>query len=290
MTSPGKEKLSALFDHPVRYLDEWINDGLARTSLRTASLVLVSLSISAACGAGLILYFSGGSMNGVGAISSPTLLEHTTRSLGDKTPWKPSTTCAAIKPSWIASSCLASSAWKKSISKNLSPLIMNDTTIDTTIDTSDPAEFERKKKFFTFLPLFILPILILLFWALGGGKGNAADLGDDGGATTGSVSQVKTDLPGAIVEREESKRGVYEREAKDRERRRYDMARDPYADQLRETESPGAIASGIDDWEQRFNARTGNLQRELDPLMKRWPVGQLPPRAARCFVRPAAFA
>ncbi len=142
---------------------------------------------------------------------------------------------------------------------------MNDTTIDTTIDTSDPAEFERKKKFFTFLPLFILPILILLFWALGGGKGNAADLGDGGdGATTGPVSQVKTDLPGAIVEREESKRGVYEREAKDRERRRYDMARDPYADQLRETESPGAIASGIDDWEQRFNARTGNLQQELD--------------------------
>ena len=86
MISPGKEKLSALFDRPVRYLDEWINDRLARTSLRTASLVLVSLSISAACGAGLILYFSGGSMNGVGAISSPTLLEHTTRSLGDKNP------------------------------------------------------------------------------------------------------------------------------------------------------------------------------------------------------------
>ncbi|CAH1002545.1 hypothetical protein LEM8419_03419 [Neolewinella maritima] len=137
--------------------------------------------------------------------------------------------------------------------------------IDTTIDTADPAEFERKKKFFTFLPLFVLPILILLFWALDGGKGNAAELGDGGGgATNGPVSQVKTDLPGAIVEREESKRGVYEREAKERERRRYDMARDPYADQLQETDSPGAIASGIDAWEQRFNARTGNLQRELD--------------------------
>ena len=134
--------------------------------------------------------------------------------------------------------------------------------IDTT-EITDAAEFERKKKFFTFLPLFILPILILLFWALGGGKGNAADLGD-AAAAAGPVNQVKTDLPGAIVEREESKRGVYEREAKDRERRRYDMARDPYADQLMEKESPGAIAPGVDDWEQRFNARTGDLQRELN--------------------------
>ena len=149
--------------------------------------------------------------------------------------------------------------------------------IDTTVDTSDPAEFERKKKFFTFLPLFILPILILLFWALGGGQGNAADLGDGSGAITGPVSQVKTDLPGAIVEREESKRGVYEREAKERERRRYDMARDPYADQLQETDSPGAIASGIDDWEQRFNARTGNLQRELDAFDEEVAGGTTPP-------------
>ena len=86
MISPGKEKLSAFFDHPVGYLDEWINDRLARTSVPTASVVLISLSISAVAGAGLILFLTGGSMNGVGAISSPTLLEHTTRAFGDKTP------------------------------------------------------------------------------------------------------------------------------------------------------------------------------------------------------------
>lgn len=86
MPSPGKEKLAALLDHPVLFLDGWINDQLARTSTRTASLVLLSLSLSAMVGAGLILYFGGGSVKGVGAISSPTLLEHTTQSFGDKSP------------------------------------------------------------------------------------------------------------------------------------------------------------------------------------------------------------
>ena len=146
--------------------------------------------------------------------------------------------------------------------------------IDTTVDTTNPEEFERKKKFFTFLPFFVIPILVLLFWALGGGKGNAVELST--GTTAGPVSQVKTDLPGAIVEREESKRGVYEREAQERERRRYDLERDPYAEQLQKTDSPGAVAAGIDDWEQRFNARTGNLQRELDDFDQELDGGTTP--------------
>lgn len=128
------------------------------------------------------------------------------------------------------------------------------------IDTTDTAEFERKKKLFTFLPLFAVPILVLLFWALGGGQSSAAEVADG----RGPVSQVNTDLPGAIVEREGSKRDVYEQEEKERERRKYALSRDPYAAQLQSEDGRGSAATGIEDWEQRFSARTGNLQRELD--------------------------
>ena len=128
------------------------------------------------------------------------------------------------------------------------------------VDTNDTAEFERKKKLFTILPLFILPVLTLLFWALGGGESNAADM--DGGR--GPATIVNTDLPAAIVDKEESKRELYRQVRQEKDRRAYALSRDPYADQLRDQTGATAPASGIDDWEQRFNERTGNLQRELD--------------------------
>ena len=131
-------------------------------------------------------------------------------------------------------------------------------------DTVDPVEFERKKKLFTFLPLFVLPILVLLFWGLGGGSSNAATMGVSGT----SVGQVNTGLPSVMVEKEESKRDAYRQAAKEADNRAYALARDPYADVLLEESDEGELgsspSSGYSDWEKKFAARTGNLEEQLN--------------------------
>ena len=129
------------------------------------------------------------------------------------------------------------------------------------VNTNETTEFERKKKLFTFLPVLILPVLVLLFWALGGGQSSAADVSSDPGAN----GFVNTDIPGAIVEPESSKREVYRQVREEQDRRDYIRSLDPYADQLKgRGDTTPATSSGLDDWESRFAERTGSLERNLN--------------------------
>ena len=86
MILPGKEKLIALLSRPLQSADLWLNSRIEQTSLRTASVALVSMAVSAMSFTAFFLYFNSSTITGVGSISSPTLLEHTNRALGSKTP------------------------------------------------------------------------------------------------------------------------------------------------------------------------------------------------------------
>ena len=136
----------------------------------------------------------------------------------------------------------------------------------------DAAAFERRRRLFTFLPLFVVPVLTLLFWGLGGGSGNAATV-DRRTATLGAVN---TQLPDPIVDRARNKREAYQRAEQERDRRAYALSRDPYAALLRDTSveanslpSPPGPRSSMSDWGKRFAARTGNLEAQLNSFTDR---------------------
>lgn len=86
MILPGKEKLVELLNRPVESADLWLNRRLEAVSRRTAALALLSAGLGTAVASALFLYFNSSTITGVGSISSPTILEHTNRALGDKSP------------------------------------------------------------------------------------------------------------------------------------------------------------------------------------------------------------
>ena len=86
MSLPRKEKVPAWIQRPVQSIERSLNEWVATTSPSTAAAALATLSMAVAVLAGFFLYLNSSTITGVGAISSPTLLEHTTQALGDKSP------------------------------------------------------------------------------------------------------------------------------------------------------------------------------------------------------------
>lgn len=76
--------------------------------------------------------------------------------------------------------------------------------------TETPGQLEKKKKFLLVLPLLILPILALLFWKLGGGKGDAAQ-------QSAGQQGINTELPSAQFkgEKPQNKLSLYDQATKD---------------------------------------------------------------------------
>ena len=125
-------------------------------------------------------------------------------------------------------------------------------------DQPNVEEFERKKKLFTFLPLLVVPVLILLFWGLGGGTSAAGNLPDGQ-----YVSNVNTSLPEPIVDRARSKAEVYADRDREAAKRQYALSRDPYAQSFTDSVDVAEYRPAPSDWERRFAARTGDLEKQL---------------------------
>ncbi|RKR79980.1 conjugative transposon TraM protein [Mucilaginibacter gracilis] len=71
-------------------------------------------------------------------------------------------------------------------------------------------QFQRKRKFLLFLPLFVLPLLALVFYGMGGGKGDQT-------ATTAHPG-INASLPGATFEKgkaPDDKLSLYEKQKRD---------------------------------------------------------------------------
>lgn len=73
-----------------------------------------------------------------------------------------------------------------------------------------PEQLEKRKKFLLVLPLLILPVLALLFWKLGGGKGDTAQ-------QSAGQQGINTELPSAQFkgEKPQNKLNLYDQAAKD---------------------------------------------------------------------------
>ncbi len=73
-----------------------------------------------------------------------------------------------------------------------------------------PEQLEKRKKFLLVLPLLILPVLALLFWKLGGGKGDAAQ-------QSAGQQGINTELPSAQFkgEKPQNKLNLYDQATKD---------------------------------------------------------------------------
>ena len=126
----------------------------------------------------------------------------------------------------------------------------------------DPEELARKKQLFTFLPVIVLPCLVLLFWGLGGGGSQAAA----GAASLATENKVNTDFPEPILSKEDSKFDAYELTEAEASRRRRSLERDPYADQLLE---PDTVAAPGAEWERRYAERTEALESKLQLFDRR---------------------
>src|SRR5580700_11135579 len=94
-------------------------------------------------------------------------------------------------------------------------------------------KFLRERKFMTILPLLILPFLLFIFMALGGGTaaGNTAD--------TKQKNGINTSLPGPNLtkKKDKDKLGVYEEANKDSLKLHDQMKNDPYY----RLEHPGSV-------------------------------------------------
>ena len=86
MSVPRKEKLADLISHPMQLAERWLNDRVAHSTRFEAMVTLFCVGILTAGLSALFLYKNSSTITGVGSISSPTLLEKTTRALGDQTP------------------------------------------------------------------------------------------------------------------------------------------------------------------------------------------------------------
>jgi conjugative transposon TraM protein len=83
----------------------------------------------------------------------------------------------------------------------------------------------RKRKFFLSLPLLVLPFTTLLFWALGGGKGNDAQAGQP--SVKGGLNM---QLPDAYLKDDKSltKLSYYEKAASDSQKLEEQLKNDPF--------------------------------------------------------------
>lgn len=90
--------------------------------------------------------------------------------------------------------------------------------------TSLTPKQERQRTLMLFLPLIALPFLTLLFWALGGGKGNQAD------AQTITQQGFNSSLPDARLKDNSAlnKMSYYDKAAQDSDKLRQQMKTDPY--------------------------------------------------------------
>lgn len=86
-------------------------------------------------------------------------------------------------------------------------------------------QFLRKRKFFLFLPLLVLPFTTLLFWALGGGKGSDTKAGQL--VVKGGLNM---QLPDAYLKDDKSltKLSYYEKAASDSQKLEEQLKNDPY--------------------------------------------------------------
>lgn len=85
--------------------------------------------------------------------------------------------------------------------------------------------FLRKRKFFLFLPLLVLPFTTLLFWTLGGGKGGNVQAGQ-----SMAKGGLNAQLPDAYLKDDESltKLSYYEKAASDSQKLEEQLKNDPY--------------------------------------------------------------
>lgn len=85
--------------------------------------------------------------------------------------------------------------------------------------------FLRKRKFFLFLPLLVLPFTTLLFWTLGGAKG-----GDVGAGQSMANGGLNAQLPDAYLKDDKSlnKLSYYEKAASDSHKLEEQLKNDPY--------------------------------------------------------------
>ncbi|WP_423147052.1 conjugative transposon protein TraM [Rubrolithibacter danxiaensis] len=106
----------------------------------------------------------------------------------------------------------------------------------------DSPKFLRQRKFFTILPLLVLPFITVIFWLLGGGKTSTADAHE--------LSQLgfNMQLPGAYLKEDKplDKLSYYERAASDSAKLKEQMKNDPYYN-YRDTDSlplTGSLTEG----------------------------------------------
>lgn len=94
---------------------------------------------------------------------------------------------------------------------------------------------ERQRKMALFLPLIVLPFLTLLFWALGGGKGNQAD------AQVTMQKGFNSSLPDAKLKDNSAlnKMSYYDKAAQDSDKLRQQMKTDPYYHAKADTDTSG---------------------------------------------------
>src|SRR5665647_522380 len=93
-------------------------------------------------------------------------------------------------------------------------------------------KFLRQRKFLMVLPLLVLPFITMIFWSLGGGKGNAVQA-----ATVGSKG-LNTKLPDAhiSVDKGRDKLSFYQQADKDSVLRKQQIQNDPYYKDVPESE------------------------------------------------------
>lgn len=112
------------------------------------------------------------------------------------------------------------------------------------MEQTQSAKKLNERKFFTVLPVLVLPFLTLAFWAMGGGRGSAAK------AALAEEQGFNMELPGAAVreDKELTKLGHYERAESDSAKLREQIKNDPY---YRLSFSP---AEDEPDWEEDAEA------------------------------------
>lgn len=93
-------------------------------------------------------------------------------------------------------------------------------------------KFLRQRKFLMVLPLLVLPFITMIFWSLGGGKGNAVQA-----ATVGSKG-LNTKLPDAHISEDKAtdKLSFYQQADKDSVLRKQQIQNDPYYKDVPESE------------------------------------------------------
>jgi len=98
----------------------------------------------------------------------------------------------------------------------------------------------RQRKFLLAAPLLILPFLTLFFWALGGGKVNAA------GSTANAAKGFNMNLPGAKLKNNDTfnKMSYYDQAALDSGKLKQEMKSDPYYRPSADSAGRSSAASG----------------------------------------------